>query len=397
MKRHKSVEAENTSASDMLTQPVWLDRGGIGGSADRMRAALSGRTPDRVPFAPTLYLDHACFACGQRFEEVLINPARAPEFMLDAALRYGSDHVRNFPGPESSWYEQKVVREEDGSLFQYDRRTGHREGEYDLAGGGTLQRLEKPAPVRTLDDVRALPVLTTEEYLQRGFLKDVAVGIQKAHAHNLFAVGVCAGQTLNFMVQKMGTPEAALLSFYDEPNLARALINKAVAISVEISRAFIKLGVDAVLFGDSYASGSVISPQMYEDFCAPAYRELAQEIHRHGVLCYKHCCGNYNPFLDLVPSTGIDGMDGIDPTCGMSVRHTKEKVGNQVTVMGGISCLTLLNGTPEQVYEEASRCVKEGKPGGRYVLGSACAVARHTPPANLLAAAKAASDHGRYP
>jgi len=115
-----------------------------------------------------------------------------------------------------------------------------------------------------------------------------------------------------------------------------------------------------------------------------------------GVFCYKHCCGNYNPLLDELPSVGLDAMDGIDPTSGMSVKHTKERVGGSLTLMGGLSCLTLLKGTPAAVRDEAMRCVLDGKPGGRYVLGSACAVPRHTPAQNLMAARDAAVEFGAY-
>jgi uroporphyrinogen decarboxylase len=198
------------------------------------------------------------------------------------------------------------------------------------------------------------------------------------------------------MVEKMGGAEAALLSFYDEPDLARALIEKAVVKSIEEGRAFAAAGVDCLYMGDSYTSGSVISAEFYEQFCASAYREVAREFHRLGVFCYKHCCGNYNPLLEGLVTVGVDAMDGIDPTSGMSVRHTKACIGDKLTLMGGLSCLTLLNGTTDQVYAEARQCVEEGKPGGRYVLGSACAVPRHTPPENLIAARQATINHGKY-
>ena len=64
--------------------------------------------------------------------------------------------------------------------------------------------------------------------------------------------------------------------------------------------------------------------------------------------------------------------------------------------MGGLSCLTLIDGTPEQVYDEASQCVAQGKDGGRYILGSACAVPRYTPGGNLMAARQAVLDCGTY-
>ena len=81
----------------------------------------------------------------------------------------------------------------------------------------------------------------------------------------------------------------------------------------------------------------------------------------------------------------------------MSVGHTKERIGTELTLMGGLSCLTLIDGTPEQVYEEAAQCIAEGMAGGRYVLGSACAVPRYTPVENMMAARQAALDCGNYP
>jgi uroporphyrinogen-III decarboxylase len=80
----------------------------------------------------------------------------------------------------------------------------------------------------------------------------------------------------------------------------------------------------------------------------------------------------------------------------MTVRHTKEAVGDRITLIGGLSCLTLLQGTPDEVYAEARACLEQGKPGGRYVLGSACAIPRLTPAENIHAARKAVADFGWY-
>ena len=316
--------------------------------------------------------------------------------MLGAARRYGTDAVRFAMGPGAGWYDDKVVEERDGQLVQVSRRDGTPDGYFDIAGGGSLIPFVPSDPVRNRSDVDRIQVPDAGDYLEGGYLKDVLAGVKAAHADGLFVIGMCSSQTINFMVEELGSAEAALLLFYDDPKLVCALIDKAVAISIEKGKAFIASGVDCIYIGDSYASASVISPDIYRRFCAPAYAAVAQEFHRHGVFCYKHCCGNYDPLLDDLPAVGVDAMDGIDPDSGMSVRRTKERIGDALTLMGGISCQTLLHGTPEAVYAEARRCVLDGKPGGRYVLGSACAVPRHAPPENLLAARAAATDHGCY-
>ncbi|MDD4872447.1 MAG: hypothetical protein PHR77_18000 [Kiritimatiellae bacterium] len=56
-------------------------------SRERTTSFFSGITPDRVPFTPTIYFDHACVATGQRFEDALIDPSIAPVAMFDAAIR----------------------------------------------------------------------------------------------------------------------------------------------------------------------------------------------------------------------------------------------------------------------------------------------------------------------
>jgi len=364
--------------------------------AERFRAVYTGLLPDQVPYLPTLFTSHACVATGRRFVEGLIDPALGNRCMLEAALLYRADAVRLRPEPPASWYEVKRLVEEGGALVQYDQTTGHREGVYDVAGGGGFVPDHPPAFVASVREAEAIAVTTAVEYRDRGSLAHVEKLVAQAHDQGLFAIGMCAGQTLNFMVQQMGSSEAALLSFYDRPELARALIDKAVAISCELMKAFVAAGADCIYIGDSYASASVISPAVYQEFCAPAYRRMADAVHAAGAFCYKHCCGSYNPLLEHLPAIGLDGMDGIDPTSGMSVSHTKAAIGEHMVLMGGISCLTLLDGTPEQVYEEARQCIEAGKPGGRYVLGSACAVPPEAPAENLQAARRAVDDFGVY-
>ena len=188
-------------------------------SRERMAAVLSGTLPDRVPFAPTIYIDHACLACGKRFEDALINPALGQECMLGAALRYGTDNVRFCMGPEASWYEDKIIVARDGKLVQLSRKSGALDGHCDVEGGGALIPIDKTVIVRAMHDVQAIQVTTADEYLQRGCLKDVAKCVQTAHENGLFVVGMCSSQTLNFMVEQMGSTVTHLCSSTTIPGL----------------------------------------------------------------------------------------------------------------------------------------------------------------------------------
>jgi hypothetical protein len=344
-----------------------------------MRAALTGGKPDRVPFFPCIFTDHACVALGHTFEEALIDPRLGVRWMVEAGIFYGCDVVRVRATPERSWFEEKEVRPHDGKLAQVDRRTGRVDGYFDVQGGGQLMLLEPPPPVRTIGEIEAITYPTADQLLATGCMDTAREMTREAHGRGVFVVGMAGAQTINTLVARVGSSEEALMLMATEP-------------SIEMITAFARVGVDCVYIGDSYASGSVISPQMYREFCVPAYRRAADAAHALGLLVYKHCCGNYNPLLPLMDGNHLDGMEGLDPTSGMTVAHTREVTGGRICLIGGVSCLSLLQATPDQVYAEAMDCIRAGGADGRFVLGSACAVPRYTPVANMRAMARAAMD-----
>ena len=362
-------------------------------SLERMRAALTGGKTDRVPFFPCIYLDHASHCTGHTFEEALADPRQGLRWMLEANRLYRSDVVRVLLTPPRVWFRDKEVRREGERLVQLDRRSGRVDGEFDVQGGGMLVPAQPPSPVRTLEQAEAIRFPSADELLETGCLDAAKEVADRAHEEGFFVVGMAGGQTLNFLCRQVGDSQEALLMMSDQPDLTRKILDKGTDASIEVGKAFARIGVDCLYIGDSWASGSVISPRMYSEFCTPCYRRAADAAHGNGLLVYKHCCGNYNPFLPFMGDNHLDGMEGMDPTSGMSVAHTREVIGDALCLIGGVSCLTLLRGTPEQVRREAETCIRDGGP--RYVLGTACAVPRFTPVENMRTLARAAMDTGR--
>jgi len=355
-----------------------------------MRAVFTGQKPDRTPFAPCIYIDHASYCTGHQFEEALADPRLGIQWMLDAHRLYRSDVVRVLPTPPHSWFREKEVRRRGGQLVQIDRHSGRVDGWFDVQGGGALVPAQPPDPVRTLEQAEAITFPPTEELLEAGCLDSARDVTEQAHEKGLFVIGMAGGQTLNFLHRHVGDAQESLLMMMDNPELVHKIFDKGTNASIELGKAFARIGVDCLYIGDSWASGSVISPRMYTDYCSPYYRRAADAARAAGLLVYKHCCGNYNPLLSAVKQDHLDGIEGMDPTSGMSVGSTLEAIGDELCLIGGVSCLTLLEGTPEQVYAEAQACIRDGGP--RYILGSACAVPRFTPVENMHAFARAALD-----
>ena len=121
-----------------------------------MRAVLTGEEPDRTPFAPCIYIDHASYCTGHQFDEALADPRLVIQWMLEGNLLYRSDIVRVLPTPPYSWFRQKEVEHREGKLSQIDRRSGRVDGWFDVQGGGTLILAQPPEPVRTAEQAEAI-------------------------------------------------------------------------------------------------------------------------------------------------------------------------------------------------------------------------------------------------
>jgi uroporphyrinogen-III decarboxylase len=359
-------------------------------SRERMRAVMLGEKPDRTPFFPCIYIDHACFCTGHDFEETLRDPILGARSLFEAAKLYGCDVVRVRPTPPRSWFRDKEVRREGERLVQIDRRSGAIDGWFDVQGGGALIPAHRPKPPETLAEVEAIPVLTARELLEAGCFDTAREITKEAHERGLFVVGMTGAETINFLVQQLGDSQQALLKLADDREFVLKMFEKGTATSIEVGKALAEIGVDCLYIGDSWTSGSVISPRMYTDLCSPFYQRAADAARANGVFVYKHCCGNYNPLLEAVQHDHLDGMEGMDPTSGMSVTRTRAAIGDRLALIGGVSCLSLLQATPEQVYQESKACIEAGGP--RFVLGSACAVPRFSTVANMRAFAQAALD-----
>jgi uroporphyrinogen decarboxylase len=85
--------------------------------------------------------------------------------------------------------------------------------------------------------------------------------------------------------------------------------------------------------------------------------------------------------------TGLDGIDTLDPPPlgTVELEMAIEILGKRVFIKGNLDPVnTLLMGTPDDVRNAAVRRLEIAKPGGAYILSTACSVAPATPPENLM-------------
>jgi len=173
----------------------------------------------------------------------------------------------------------------------------------------------------------------------------------------------------------------------------------SVEYNVELAKALIDLGVDALITGDDYAykKGPLMSPEHFKRFIAPYLKRIVEVCHRRSVPIIKHTDGYLWPILDDITGTGIDALHPIEPQARMRLSEVKNKYGDKICVAGNVDVSSVLPlGTVKDTVMEVKRCLREAAGGGGYILSSSNSIHGSVKPENFQAMIKAAKKYGRY-
>ena len=102
-----------------------------------------------------------------------------------------------------------------------------------------------------------------------------------------------------------------------------------------------------------------------------------------------HICGKSTRHTEYIAATGATGYTFDE---GVNISIARQNLQGRVALIGYVPAVTvLLNGTPEDVYRSAFECLDHGVD----VLAPGCAMAPHTPLANIAAMVEALRDWSR--
>jgi uroporphyrinogen-III decarboxylase len=376
---------------------------------ERIYTAISCKVPDRVPVVSKIWVDLAARLTGRSLTEVITDPLTALRVILEAGLMCEVDGVRQFHFPK------RRVSEKDGKVFEMDDK-GRVFGEIDMMGGLMTHlydpkdfHLEDPYQmahyqfwssrepfVRSLEDAARIAVPNKKFYEEVG-CGDRQREIMRSAGDRLAILGDCGSATLAFHVSLRGM-ENALLDLIEQPKLVHSVMEKGVAIAVEKGKFNIDLGIRILRLNDSVANMSVISPKHWRTFIFPHIREVCTELHHYHpkVKIYCHICGNILPIAEDLVETGLDCIGPLDPLGHFAPGEVRKRVGDAVSLMGGVNTLSFIDSTPEEIIEEARGCILQAGEKGGYILGSGCVVPRDAKKENVEALRIASERYGTY-
>jgi hypothetical protein len=367
---------------------------------DRVYAAVSGATPDRVPYAPKIWIDLAANLLGEDMLEVIADPRRALEITARAAVELGLDGTRIFQLPP-----RRLERDATGQAVELDSR-GRVLGRVDEAGGFATHlddprsvdpgdpffsawpwfRCSQEAFVRNYDDIAALAVPDASFWQGSGF-RDITLEAMRKYGDRTALFGDLGSATVSFCIALRGM-ERTLYDFIDEPALVHALMDKGAAIAIAKARFLLGLGLRVLRLNDSAGTMTLISPALWREFVFPRFRDVAAAVKSidPGARIYCHICGDLRPIANDLVEAGIDCIAPLDPLGGSTAGALRRLVGPRQALMGGIDTMSFLRSSAEEIALEARSCILEGGAQGAFVLGSGCALPRGSKRENIEAA-----------
>jgi hypothetical protein len=371
----------------------------------KVRASLQNNYIEPVPVIPKIWVDFSANYTGTPFTEVLRDPLVALDVIADTGSSLGFDGVRQFPFPA------KKIVENEGKLFEVDKK-GKKLGTIDIQGGMSTQlfdndyyNIEDPYIISHFQHWKTSePVVNSKEDAEKiavpekDLFDELNWYANQKKVCDKYDNDMCYIQDLNsatmsFYIALRGMQQA-MFDLVENPSLVHTVMEKGAQIAVSRGKYWLDKGFKVLRLNDSTGNLSLISAGYWKEYIYPYIKDICLQLHSYddNALIYCHICGDVLGIAEDLVETGLDCIGPLDPLGGFSVKDFRRRVGDGISLMGGVNTLTLLEKNSDEVKRESHRCIKQAGNNSGYILGSGCVVPRDCPKENLAAMVQAAKD-----
>jgi hypothetical protein len=137
---------------------------------------------------------------------------------------------------------------------------------------------------------------------------------------------------------------------------------------VECSERLLDAGVDAIFSGSDLGSGNslLFSVDMFRKYVAPWIKKISDLCHQKGAILHFHCHGHIQDMMDALIESGIDLINPVGPSDYNDLGLFKERWGDKITFLGGIST-KIAQMTTVEIDSHISEVMDTGCKGGRFM------------------------------
>ncbi|HEY9188180.1 MAG TPA: uroporphyrinogen decarboxylase family protein [Ignavibacteria bacterium] len=203
---------------------------------------------------------------------------------------------------------------------------------------------------------------------------------------------------LDYFMDLLGH-ESSLLALIDEPEKCKDILQKYTDGIKNLALKMCEQNIDAIKISSPYAGAGFLSRSFYKEFVLPYETQIAKAIREKGKHVYIHTCGSIGDRLELIAESDTSGLECLDPPPigDCDLEDAKKRLGKRCFIKGNIDSVnTLLKKSIQEVKEDARKRIEIGKPGGGFILSTACSIAPDVPRENILALYDTVEEYGWY-
>ncbi|WP_069999780.1 uroporphyrinogen decarboxylase family protein [Cellulosilyticum sp. I15G10I2] len=163
------------------------------------------------------------------------------------------------------------------------------------------------------------------------------------------------------------------LDLYDDPEAVYTAAKEINETLKEYTSALMDTGVSAIMFDTLFASGTIMSKEMWRQMEGDLVRELADIVHKRNCLVMIHNCGEriyFDAQIETMKPAAISFL--YPPDDCKDFAECKEKYGDKVALIGCVPPAMAVLGTDEQWDAKCKEQIDIFKKNGGFMLATGC-------------------------
>lgn len=166
--------------------------------------------------------------------------------------------------------------------------------------------------------------------------------------------------------------EDALVNYLEYPDEMKALLRVIADYKIAyVNKAASLLKPDIIFYHDDWGSKQnvFLPPAVWRDIIKPLQMEIADAIHKNGMIYMHHADCICEPLVNDMVEIGVDIWQGVIPQ--NDIVKIQKITGGRLAMIGGIDgpAIDLETTTEEEIRSEVRRAVDTYCPGGRFYPG----------------------------
>ena len=375
-------------------------------SSQRMKTALTGGTPDRIPAAPDFSVMIPCKLTGLPWWDILYYQ-KTPlwQAYIKAVDYFGTDGWFTYgaPGYKSSSSKLSYSSREEwanDTLIVKNRITtpdGDLTSQTHYFRNDTETTPEKFVKDFKADFKKLMHLIPVYDDCDFSLMKEQ----QKAFgSRGLFTVPVMTPGFHTLFLYFNNNLEGCTYAYYDEPELFEEFLDRFDKHLISMARFAIEGGCDSILTGGS-GSITMQSPELWEILSLPTLKKITKMCNEAGIICGVHSCGKETCLVRAcAEETCLHYVNPLEvpPMGDANLSEIKKLYGKKISLMGNIRTTdTMLFGDTNKVRKDCLHAILDAGEGGGFVLSSGDQCPRDTRDENILEMVKVAKEFGQYP